>query len=75
MKTLMKLNCNLCMNERLGILNANRKDKFVNTRKLINSCTEIYGVCRHKPRFHRYALSQRSSTDEELTSLGRSARG
>jgi hypothetical protein len=21
---------------------------------LINSCSEIHGACRHKPRFHRY---------------------
>ena len=68
MKTFRKLNCNLCMNERLQILNASRADKLLKTKKLINSSTEIYGVCRHKPKFHRYALSQRSRTDEGRTS-------
>jgi hypothetical protein len=30
---------------------------------LINSCSEIYGACRHKARFHRYNSST-ISTDE-----------
>ena len=72
MKTFRKLNCNLCMNERLQILNASQADKLLKTKKLINSSTEIYGLCRHKPKFHRYALLQKSSTDEGLTSPKRS---
>ena len=43
--------CKLCMKERLEILRKHRK----NPNLLINSCTEIYGSCRHKSRFHRYA--------------------
>jgi hypothetical protein len=30
---------------------------------LINSCSEIHGACRHKPRFHRYH-KQKPSADE-----------
>ena len=39
---------------------------------MINSNNEIYGACRHKPKFHRYALLQKASTDEGLTSPKRS---
>jgi hypothetical protein len=34
-------------------------------KTLINACSEIYGACRHKPRFHRYSsIEQTPSTDE-----------
>ena len=74
MKTFGKLNCTLCMNERLEILKAKGMDKFLKNKKMINSSNEIYGACRHKPKFHRYALSTPSSTDEGLTSPKRSSK-
>ena len=38
------------MKERLMILTQTKKDPT----KVINSSNELYGACRHKPRFHRY---------------------
>ena len=57
-KTFGTPNCMLCSKERLEILRASRADP----NKLINSCNEIYGACRHKARFHRYC--KQTSTDE-----------
>ena len=74
MKTFGKLNCTLCMSERLEILKARRLDKILNTKKMINSSNEIYGACRHKPKFHRFTCSQTSSTDEGLKSPERGAK-
>jgi GIY-YIG catalytic domain len=51
--------CVLCSRERLEILKMHRYKPHL----LINSCNEIYGACRHKPRFHRYKSIQ-NSTDE-----------
>ena len=68
MKTFGKLNCILCMNERLQLLKALKVDKMENTRKLINSSNELYGACRHKTKFHRYQICETSSTDEGLKS-------
>ena len=50
-KSFGKSTCRLCMKERMTIL-ALSKDKNV---RLINSCSEIYGACRHKPTFHRFS--------------------
>ena len=50
-KSFGKSTCRLCMKERMTIL-ALSKDKNV---RLINSCSEIYGACRHKPKFHRFS--------------------
>jgi hypothetical protein len=50
-----KPSCSLCMVERIKNFDQSR----VANSKLINSCSEIYGACRHKPRFHRFP-----STDE-----------
>ena len=61
-KTFGTPHCALCSRERLEILRAARS----NPDKLINSCNEIYGACRHKPRFHRYC-KQTTSTDEAGT--------
>ena len=72
MKTFGKLNCSLCMKERLSIIKALKVDKNLNTRNVINSNNEIYGACRHKPKFHRYACLQITSTDEGLKSPERS---
>ena len=66
-----KLNCSLCMKERLEILKFSRKTPHL----LINSSTEFYGACRHKPRFHRYLsnCTEIHSTDDEQTSSERVA--
>lgn len=49
-------NCSLCMQERLMIAELSRKSSI----KLMNSCSEIYGTCKHLPRFPRFP----SSTDD-----------
>ena len=49
-KSFGKLNCSLCMKERLEILRISNHDPAM----IINSSAEFYGACRHKPRFHRY---------------------
>ena len=64
-KSFGKINCSLCMKERLEIFKA-LKEKG-NSKKVINSNNELYGACRHKPRFHRY-LNYNSSTDDGRTS-------
>ena len=54
--------CVLCNKERLEILRASKHKPD----KLINSCNEIYGACRHKNKFlkfHRYC-KQTTGTDE-----------
>jgi hypothetical protein len=58
-KTFGTRNCALCNKERLEIL----KHSMKNPKSLINSCNEIYGACRHNPKFHRYN-SRSPSTDE-----------
>jgi hypothetical protein len=58
-KTFGTPNCALCNRERLEILKQSKKD----SKSLINSCNEIYGACRHNPKFHRYE-SRTPSTDE-----------
>jgi len=50
-KSFGKLNCSLCMKERILILKYSRE----NPNLIINSNSEFYGACRHKPKFHRYA--------------------
>ena len=52
MKTFGKLNCSLCMRERIEILRA--FDQADNEYLVINSNNEIFGACRHKTRFHRF---------------------
>ena len=53
MKTFMKPNCNLCMQERLTILKILRNKRVI----VINKNSEIYWACRHKMTFHRFCLS------------------
>ena len=53
MKTFTKPNFNLCIQERLTILNKLR-DKHVT---VMNKNSEIYGACRHKTTFHKFFLS------------------
>ena len=51
MKSFGRLDCTLCMQERLHIL----KNSTESPTQLINTSNEIYGACRHKTRFHRYS--------------------
>ncbi len=51
--------CLLCNQERLNIFKWFR----LKPDKIINKCHEIYGVCKHKPKFHRFKTAL-SSTDE-----------
>ena len=64
MKTFGKLNCTLCMQERVEILQAHQQEKT----KLINSKMEIFGACHHKTKFHRFLKENRmlnsTSTDD-----------
>ncbi len=57
-KTFATPRCVLCNRERLEIIRRARYQQD----NLINSHNEIYGACRHKPRFHRYC--KLDSTDE-----------
>ena len=59
-KTFGTNNCILCNQERLNLF------KWFKTKpdKLINACPEIYGECKHRPKFHRLSTSLSSSTDE-----------
>jgi hypothetical protein len=50
LKSFGKLNCSLCMRERIEILCTVHQEEW----KIINHCNEIYGACRHKMRFHRF---------------------
>ena len=50
-KSFGKLKCSLCMKERLKILSFQRE----NSNLIINSNSEFYGACRHRPKFYRYA--------------------
>lgn len=59
MRSFGKLDCRLCMLERLTILNAIR-----NGEKIANTRSKIYGGCRHKKRFHAFFTSK--DTDEPL---------
>ena len=64
-KSFGKLNCYLCMHERINILESIRKDNKTKVRKCINNNSEIYGACRHKPKFHRFSCL--SSADDGLS--------
>ena len=58
-KTFRTKHCTLCNQERLHIFNRS----LVDPEKLINSCTEIFGACRHKTQFHRYVKAVPSTED------------
>ena len=58
-KTFGTRNCGLCSRERIEILKQSRKNPDI----LINSYNEIYGACRHNPKFHRFE-EHPTSTDE-----------
>ena len=53
-KSFGKHNCTLCNRERLEII---KRSRF-KPGSIINSCSEIYGACRHKTKFHRYDEKQ-----------------
>ena len=67
MKTFGKLNCSLCMRERIEILKA---QQLPSSHLLINSNNEIFGACRHKTKFHRFLREttnvKSTSTDEGI---------
>ena len=63
-KSFGRLNCYLCMHERISILESIRKDWKTGVRKCINNNSEIYGSCWHKPRFHRFSSCNLSSADD-----------
>ena len=50
MKTSGKSSCTLCMEERIEIINNSR----LRYSQIMNACPEVYGACRHIPRFHRF---------------------
>ena len=50
MKPWGKLSCTICMEERIEIINNSRR----RNSRIINTCSEVYGACRHIPRFHRF---------------------
>jgi hypothetical protein len=60
-KTFGTPNCALCNKERIEILKHSNREPT----SLVNSCNEIYGACRHHPKFHRYG-SRSPSTDEPI---------
>ena len=56
------------MKERIQILKYSKRDP----NSIINSNSEFYGACRHKPRFHRYRPNCTPlSTDDEHNSSER----
>ena len=65
-KTFGTPGCKLCSKERMAILNLTRKTPHL----AINKCNEVYGACRHRPRFHRFTQSRicdvNASTDESV---------
>jgi hypothetical protein len=62
-KTFGTPKCALCNKERLEILKNSRKTP----ESLINSCNQIYGACRHKPKFHTSRYESRTpSTDDSM---------
>jgi hypothetical protein len=61
-KTFGTKTCKLCAKERYAILTQLFKDP----NGTINKCPEVYGACRHKPRFHRFETTKNvaASADE-----------
>jgi hypothetical protein len=59
-KTFGKATYALCNRKRVEIIKISRSTPVI----LINSCSEIHGACRHKPRFHRYHKQETPSADD-----------
>ena len=55
------------MRERIAIHQAMKNEKLEESNLLINSGSELYGACRHKPKFHRYFKPLESCADEGRT--------
>jgi len=53
--------CQLCSREKIEIIKWSRKEP----ETLINTCSEIYGGCRHKPKFHRYREEVKTNSADE----------
>ena len=62
-KTFGTKSCKLCARERLEILKFTSKHPNL----AINKCNEIYGACRHKPRFHRFPPNNNAPSTDEST--------
>jgi hypothetical protein len=64
MKSFGKLNCSLCMRERIEILSTIRQEEW----RIINHCKEIYGACRHNTKLYRFLKEhtdvKNTTTDE-----------
>ena len=60
-KTFKTPHCALCNRERLEIFQRSRKKPNL----LINSCSEIFGGCRHNPKFHRYSKTISADDSEK----------
>ena len=61
------------MNERIAILENIRKGKKINKCISINSNSEIYGACRHRPKFHRYTCCLPSADEGQSPERGKVA--
>jgi hypothetical protein len=64
-KTFGTRGCKLCAKERIEILRLVRLEP----KKAINKNNEIYGACRHRPRFHKFCRltdTAFASTDESI---------
>jgi hypothetical protein len=53
--------CQLCSREKINIVKWSRKEP----EKPINTCSEICGGCRHKPRFHRCREEVKDTSADE----------
>jgi len=53
--------CQLCSREKINIVERSRGEP----EKPINTCSEICGGCRHKPRFHRYREEVKNTSADE----------
>ena len=60
-KTFGTRGCQLCIREKIAIIKTGRD----HPEKLINSCSEIYGACRHKPKFHRYREEGKTTSTDD----------
>ena len=49
-KSFRKYNCRLCMKERMFIYKAMKEEPHL----VLKDKTELYGECRHVPKFHRF---------------------
>ena len=63
------------MMERLLFLKSSKLEKFKKSQNMINSSSEMHGVCRHNTKFHRFKSNYNfAATNEGLTSPKKSDR-